>query len=169
MLNAYFNAIVPIVEKEGGVIDKYMGDGLMVLFGAPVSCPDHALRALRASVGMTRAVRALRDEWRKLDVHGVWGEAGLRIGIGVHTGIVVLGAIGSKRRLDYTVIGDAVNVAFRIEGKNKDQETEILISKATHDEIPPRLTVEMGCEANPRKVDLKGLNQPVLVYAVLVA
>ncbi len=168
MLNAYFDTVVPLIEAEGGVIDKYMGDGIMALFGAPAHLPDHALRALRAAVAMVKAVHERREQWRKLDVRRLWGEQGLRIGVGVHTGEVVVGAIGSKRRLDFTAIGDVVNVAARIESENKAQGTEILISKATHDEIPPRLAAELGCAKEPREVKVKGKEEPLLVYPVVV-
>lgn len=168
MLNAYFDAVVPAIEAAGGVIDKYMGDGIMVLFGVPASYPDHALRALRAAVTMVKAVHARKELWRKLDVKGVWGERGLRIGVGVHTGRVVVGAIGSKRRLDYTAIGDAVNAAARIESENKPQETEVLISAATHAEIPPRLAAELGCVKEPRAVHVKGKKDQLHLYPVTV-
>ena len=130
LLNAYFEAVVPHIEAEGGVIDKYMGDGIMALFGAPATQPDHALRAVRAAAAMVARVHELRGDWAKL------GNPRMRIGVGVHTGKVVVGAIGSKRRLDYTAVGDTVNAASRIESENKAQGTEVLISAATHGALP---------------------------------
>jgi len=101
MLNAYFDAVVPLIEAEGGVIDKYMGDGIMVLFGAPATLPDHALHAARAAVAMVKAVHERREMWRKLDVRGAWGGEWVADRRGRSHGQGGGGAIGSKRRLDY--------------------------------------------------------------------
>jgi len=168
LLNAYFDVVVPLIEAEGGVINQYMGDGVMVLFGAPAYFPDHAERALRAAVAMVKAVHEQQDRWRKLDVNGAWGEQGMRIGVGVNTGKVVVGAVGSRRRLDYTAIGDTTNATARIEAANKEAGTEILISAATHGEIPPRLAAELGCEAMARTITGKGKQESLQVYAVTV-
>src|SRR5439155_3715918 len=93
MLNAYFTAVVPLIEAEGGTIDKFIGDGLMVLFNAPAPCPDHALHAVRAGVAMVRRVHELKETWARLDKAQVWAEqGGLRNGVGVHTGTAVVGA-----------------------------------------------------------------------------
>jgi len=168
LLNEYFAVVVPLIEAEGGVINQYMGDGVMVLFGAPVYCPDHAERALRAAVGMVQAVHEQQDKWRKLDANGAWGEQGLRIGVGVNTGKVVVGAVGSRRRLDYTAIGDTTNAAARIEAANKEAGTEILISAATHAEVPPPLAAELGCTPEALEVKAKGRDEVLRVYPVVV-
>lgn len=162
LLNAYFDAVVPLIEAEGGVVDKYMGDGLMVLFGAPASCPDHALRAARAAVAMVRRVHELRAEWARL------GFPGMRIGVGVNTGSAVVGAIGSRRRLDFTAIGDTVNAAARIESENKGQGTEVLLSASTYAALPEKEADHLGCEVKPRCVHVKGKKDELLLHAISV-
>src|SRR4029077_18676125 len=109
LLNEYFAVIVPIIENHGGTLNQYMGDGIMVIFSAPTEQANHALRAVETAVDMVRRIHELRDTWTRHD------NPRFRVGVGVHTGQVVAGAVGSPRRLDYTVIGDTVNVASRIE------------------------------------------------------
>lgn len=162
LLNEYFEAIVPLIESEGGVIDKYMGDGIMVLFGAPANLPDHALRAVRAAVAMVRAVHAKRADWIRL------GNPTMRIGVGVHTGKVVVGAIGGARRLDYTAIGDVVNAAARIESENKPQGTEVLVSSTTFAAVPPEITRQLGYVGDTREVIVKGKQESLTLYPLIV-
>ena len=162
LLNAYFAAVVPAIEREGGVIDKFMGDGIMALFVVPTPRPDHAARAARAAVAMVKAVHAGRETWTKL------GNAGLRIGVGVHTGKVVVGAIGSPGRLDYTAIGDTVNAASRIESENKAQGTEVLLSAATCSLLSEEERATLGVESEPRAVKVKGKEEKLLLHAVQV-
>jgi adenylate cyclase len=164
LLNAYFAAVVPLIEAQGGVIDKFMGDGIMALFGAFGQLPNHAHRAVQAAVAMVKAVHDGRETWSKL------GNPGFRIGIGVNTGKVVVGAIGSRGRLDFTAIGDTVNVASRIEGENKPdrQNTEILISEATRNQLSLTELEKLNVEAAPREVTVKGKVKQLAVYAVRV-
>jgi class 3 adenylate cyclase/CHASE2 domain-containing sensor protein len=162
LLNAYFDAVVALIEAEGGVIDKYMGDGIMALFGAPASLPDHALRAARAAVAMVRRVHERRSDWARL------GNPALRIGVGVNTGKAVVGAIGSRGRLDYTAIGDSVNAASRIASENKEQGTEILLSAATVAALPAGEGAKLGLEKEPRRVHVKGKTEELLLYAAIV-
>jgi adenylate cyclase len=171
LLNAYFDAVAPAIEKAGGTIDKYMGDGIMALFGAPARSPDHALRATRAAVAMVRRVHELKERWLQLDIEKIWqDQGGMRIGVGVHTGKVVVGAIGSKCRVDYTAIGDTVNAAARIESENKPQGTEVLISEETRARLS--LTEEdlraLGFGAEPRLVEVKGRKEKLRLYPVNV-
>jgi class 3 adenylate cyclase/CHASE2 domain-containing sensor protein len=170
LLNAYFKAVVPVIEAEGGVIDKFMGDGLMALFGAVSLMPDHAARAARVAVAMVRRVHALRATWAQLDRQRVWeAQGGLRIGVGVHTGKVVVGAIGGPGRLDYTAVGDTVNTAARIGSENKPQGTEVLLSATTRDHLSLEELQRLGVEAVPREVQVKGKQRTLLLYAVMVS
>ena len=115
-----------VVSRYGGTVDKFTGDGLMAIFGAPVGRPDDAARAVTAGLDMIASIRAL-DAAR-----GPGGPA-LAIGIGVHTGPAIVGNIGSEKRLDYTAVGDTVNLASRIEGLTKEFGAPLLVSRATRD------------------------------------
>jgi adenylate cyclase len=169
LLNAYFSAVVPVIEAHGGTLNQYMGDGIMVIFGAPAACPDHALRAVRAAVGMVRRVHELKATWARFDRLKVWVSAGgMRIGIGIHTGSVVVGTVGSAGRLDYTAIGDTVNAAARIEAKNKDLGTEVLISNATYEALPAAERARLGCTAEPAAVPVKGKKEALHLHRVEV-
>lgn len=160
LLNAYFGTIVPLLEAEGGVVNHYMGDGVMVLFGAPVWCPDHALRAVRAAVAAVRAVRAEASTWGSL------GFRNMKIGIGIHTGPALLGCVGSARRLDYTAIGDTINAAARIEKENKRLHSEILISAVTFEELPAAERIRLGCDERPEPAALTGKLESTILHRV---
>jgi adenylate cyclase len=169
MLNAYFGAVVPVIEAEGGTISNFIGDGVMILFGAPASQADHALRAVRAAVVMVQQTHAHLQEWKKLDRANVWGDEGLRIGVGVHTGTVVVGAVGAPMRLVYTAIGDAVNAAARIESENKTFGTEVLVSAATVTKLSPEARTALRVAADPVEATVKGKAEKLLLYPVTVA
>jgi adenylate cyclase len=146
-LNALFAVVVPIVNRHGGHVDKFVGDGLLAMFGAPEPFPDHADRAVRAACEMARVVNA-EDE------------PGLRIGVGVNTGRVVAGSIGGAGRLNFSVIGDAVNIASRVEAATRDLDENVLITEATARELSDDLEVtECG------EHELKGLPEPLRLYA----
>jgi class 3 adenylate cyclase len=158
LLNAYFAAMVPQVVAQDGTVDKYIGDGLMVLFGAPGRVEDHAVRAVRAAAAMVHTVHELAPLWRKYDFEG------MRIGVGVHTGRAVVGTMGSPRRLDFTAVGDTVNLASRIESANKDFGTQVLISEATYNHLDPSERIRLGCDAAPLSAKVKGKVAAVSVY-----
>ena len=125
MLNAYFTREVGIIFRHGGTLDKFMGDGIMAFWGAPIASPDSARDAVTAALAMIDSLEGLRAELGELGAH-------LAIGIGVHTGSAVVGFIGSSARLDYTAIGDTVNLASRVEGMTKGV-APILVTEATRD------------------------------------
>jgi adenylate cyclase len=125
MLNAYFSTQVEIIFQHGGTLDKFMGDGIMAFWGAPVANPESARDAVAAALAMVDGLDALRAELGELGKN-------LAIGIGIHTGRAVVGFVGSSTRLDYTAIGDTVNLASRVEGLTKGVAA-ILVTEATRD------------------------------------
>lgn len=129
-LNAYFDVMVRVVRAHGGVVDKYIGDALMVVFGAPRFMPDAALRAVQAALAMDAAL-VEHNLTRKAR-----GIPPLAQGVGVHCGPVIAGNVGSRERLQYTVIGDTVNVASRIESWTKELKVSVLVSVAVMDRLP---------------------------------
>lgn len=152
LLNSFFAELEPIVESEDGWINRFMGDGFMAVFGAPVSCPDHATHAVRAALAIHDAVRAFNAQGR-------WPR--LRIGIGIDTGEMVAGSVGSPDRVEYTVIGNGANVASRIEALNKDFGTSILVSQAVYE----RAQIDRQVREMP-PVRVKGVVEPITVYAL---
>jgi adenylate cyclase len=153
LLNHYFSAMTDIIFAHGGTLDKYLGDGLMVLFGAPTTTPKDAANALSAAVAMQRRMLSINDELRKED----FPEIG--IGIGLHTGEVIVGYIGSERRSEYTAIGDAVNTASRLESNARSGQ--ILISEATAQAARTRYHL------TPRDpISVKNREQPVPLFEV---
>ena len=125
MLHDFLNPMSNIIINHGGTIDKYMGDAIMALFGAPLIQPDHARLACRAALDMTIALKNLNAHWQTM------GRPLIRIGVGVNSGPVTVGNLGSDRLFDYTAVGDNVNLASRLEGLNKYYGTSILISQTT--------------------------------------
>ena len=156
LLNEYFTEMVSIVMSEDGVVDKYIGDAIMAVFGAPVPKPNDAVNAVRAAVRMRVALKHLNE---RLAERGI---PRLRTGIGIHTGEVVAGNIGSEKRMEYTVIGDAVNLASRLESNTKDLGVNVLISEDTYE-----LTRHAIAARAVKEITVKGRKQPVMTYEVL--
>jgi adenylate cyclase len=153
LLNRYFSAMTDIIFAHGGTLDKYLGDGLMALFGAPTTTPEDASNALNAAVAMQRRIIGINQEFRSE------GLAEIGVGIGMHTGEVTVGYIGSERRSEYTAIGDAVNTAARLESHARGGE--ILISGATSQAAGKRYKLK---EREP--ITVKNREQPVPLFEV---
>ena len=132
LLNNYFSYMVRAVEKHNGIVYQFVGDGIMAVFGAPVNLPDHADCAVRSALEMVDALAAFNSRYRE-------GLPPLRIGIGINTGPVVAGIIGTEQRMEYRVVGDTVNLSARIESLNKDFQTDILINRSTRNAVGDRL------------------------------
>lgn len=152
-LNEYFNEMVKVIFKHNGTIDKFMGDAIMAFFGAPLEDKNHALNAAKASLEMNDTLTWLNKSWTQR------GLMNFNIGIGLNTGIALLGNFGSDELMDFTIIGDTVNVASRLESLNKDEGSNILISATTYEKIKNNANVRI---VGPKKV--KGKTDTILVY-----
>ena len=158
VLNRYFTRMSAIVETHGGVVDKYMGDALMALFGAPLGHPNDADRAIQTALEMTEALDDLNRQWHQR------GLPTIGVGIGINTDVVVAGNMGSETRLNYTVIGDGVNLASRLEEltKTPGYEARIIISGSTLAAARERYrTRRLG------EVAVKGKQKPTEIFALL--
>jgi len=149
MLNAYFAVVAEILESHGGVITQFQGDGLLAMFNVPLEDPDHAAQAVRAADAMRSAVAAR-----------TFAGQSLRCRIGITTGEVVAGAVGAAGRLSYTVHGDSVNLAARLEQMNKETGTSILVAETTASRAPSMAFRRIG------SVDVRGKSESVTVYTL---
>ena len=157
-LNDYFSEMVDAVFEQGGVLDKFMGDGLMAVFGSLGDERDHPLHAVRAALRMKALLAKING------VRNMSGEAPIAIGIGIHTDEVIVGNIGSRKRLEYTVIGDGVNTTSRLQGLNKEFGTTILISETTYATVKD----EFECRLMP-EAHLRGKTKSLQFYEVVSA
>ncbi|MES2608800.1 MAG: adenylate/guanylate cyclase domain-containing protein [Pseudomonadota bacterium] len=155
LLTGYFDAMTPIIHASGGTVDKFIGDAVMAFWGAPLDDAQHAEHAVHAALDMQQAMEPLVAALRAR------GLPPLQMRIGLHTGRVVVGNVGSQQRFSYTVIGDAVNLAARLEGANKAFGTGILLSGATARQLPAFLPVRVLDE-----VIVKGRAEPVRVFTL---
>lgn len=134
-LNAYTDQMTDIIFRHWGTLDKFEGDAIMTFWGAPYEQDDHMLRACAAALDMIRRVDELRPQWR------AEGKPDINIGLGMNTGRVVVGNMGSQKRFNYTVLGDPVNLASRLEGVNKTYATRIIVSEFTHKQVSDALGI----------------------------
>ncbi len=156
LLNEYLTEMTNIVFKYDGMLDKYEGDAIMAVFGAPIAHGNHAYQACATAVEMQERLVGMRDEWRKQ------GKPELRVRIGINTGPMVVGNMGSESRFDYTVMGDAVNLGARLEPANKIYGTNIMIGEGTYQMAKEQIIA--------RPLDLlrvKGKTKPVQVYELM--
>lgn len=156
LLHDFLNPMSNIIIDQGGTIDKYMGDAIMALFGAPLKQADHASLACRAALQMAATLKELNRDW------AAQGRPPLTIGVGVNSGPVAVGNMGSDRLFDYTAIGDNVNLASRLEGLNKYYGTSILISQATAEALGNGFTLR-----DVDRVRVKGKAQAAGIFEVV--
>ena len=153
LLNEYFTEMTDLIFENGGTLDKYLGDGIMAVFGAPIAKPDDPARSVKTAIEMQRAMARLNRDWEAR------GQPALRAGIGVNTGAVTAGNIGSTKRMDYTVIGDSVNLASRLCANAAGGQ--ILVSESTF--------AQLGGSRPAKKLEpirVKGRETPVEVYEI---
>jgi adenylate cyclase len=156
LLNEAMDTMTAVLFAHDGMLDKFTGDGLVAVFGAPLPQPDHALRACRAALAMLAALAPVQARWARPALPP------LEIGIGINTGSMIIGNMGSKDRFSYTVIGDEANLGARLEGANKDFQTRILISEATWQQVKDEIAA--------RELDVvtfRGMARPVRVFEVV--
>jgi adenylate cyclase len=156
LLDEYFTVMTQIILAHKGTVDKYIGDAIMCFWGAPMPQRDHAIRACRSALEMIKAMCGLNDRWR------AQGHPSLKLRIGIHSGRVVAGNVGSRERFNYTVMGDTVNLANRLEQVNKFFGSQILLSEATH-----RLAKGDFLVRELDRIRVKGRRQPVTLYELL--
>jgi adenylate cyclase len=155
LLNEVLGAMTGVLFARGGMLDKFTGDGFLAIFGAPLPQPDHALRACCAALDMLRALELVRMRWASLEVP-------LEVGIGINSGPMIIGNMGSAERFTYTVIGDEAHLGARLEAANKGFGTRILISEATFAQVREKIAAR-----ELDQVQFRGLEQPVRVFELL--
>jgi adenylate cyclase len=154
MLNTHFETMSKCIEEEGGLINKFIGDAIMAIYNVPVARQNHAERAFISARRMLESLELMNSGFQKR------GLPELKIGIGLHTGEVLAGNIGSSSRLEYTVIGDTVNVASRIESLCKETKRSLLVSEATKAQLPVNTPLDsLGA------FQLKGREEMIQIFA----
>jgi adenylate cyclase len=156
VLNEYMSAMMDIIKRNKGCFDKSIGDAVMAFWGAPIELEDHALKACITALEMQSSIVPLREKWI------AEGKPPIRMRIGVNTGQMVVGNMGGADRINYTVMGDSVNLGSRLEGANKLYNTAIMISESTYAKVRDHVLV--------RELDLlvvKGKTEPIRIYELL--
>lgn len=155
-LNEYLTEMTDVILKYNGTVDKYIGDAIMAFYGAPVLMPDHATKACRAAVDMKKRLRELQETWRKAGLEPIFAR------MGIHSGKATVGNMGSRTRMDYTAMGDAVNLASRLEGANKSFDTAAMISGSTYEAAKESIEARiLG------KIRVVGKSESVPIYELL--
>lgn len=155
-INEFLNEMSEIIMVNDGTLDKYLGDAVMAFWGAPVAVEDHAYKACLTALQMQDKLAELRDKW------SLSGETPIHIRIGINSGEVIVGNIGGEKRFDYTVLGDDVNLASRLEGANKEYGSNIMISGSTYEFVKEKVLV--------RELDVirvKGKTEPTTIYELI--
>ena len=155
MLDDYFGRMSQIVKGHDGVVGKFIGDGMLAFWGVPDRLEDHAIRAVRAARDMRRAIRELNQH------RETQGLPPIRVGIGIHTGTVAAGMLGGQLQAEYTIIGDAVNVASRIEGLTKEHDEDVLVSETTWTQL-----VDTKRGVKVASAEIRGRKEPVTLYSL---
>jgi len=169
LLNQYFTAMCEVIGQHGGTVDKFIGDGIIAFYGAPMHCEDHAERAVLACIDMQEKMAELRQGWEERgelsELRRRWTEEGrgefFRVRMGVNTGPMVVGNMGSERRINYTIMGEAVNLAARLEGIGKVYGVSTLISHHTYERVQGVIEARLLDTIRP------GQGEPVQVYEIL--
>jgi adenylate cyclase len=156
MLNRYFDEMVKIIFQYNGTVDKFIGDAVMAFWGAPLTDPDHALNACRTAIAMQERLKLLREEMKRERLPDIY------IRIGINTGVVIVGNMGSSELFSYTVLGDTVNLAQRLETANKEMGTSIIISKSVYKNVAAHVKVQpLGI------IHVKGKTEEVEIYELI--
>jgi len=154
LLNEYLSTCTDIVQNEGGTLDKYIGDALVAMYGSPAPLPDHAYRACRSALKMQEALDALRSRWRSGSARWPVQVHGLRARVGLNTGMCMIGNMGSRTRFNYTMMGDNVNLASRMEGSARNLGVETMCTEATR----------LACEEHaPGRIIFRPLGRVIVV------
>lgn len=157
LLNPYLEAMSKVIYKHGGTVDKYEGDAIIAFFGEPVPYKDHAARSIRASLDMRIALTKLKEEWAKEG-----RDITFEMGIGINSGEVFVGLLGSEQRINYTVIGDNANLAARLQDLTKTYAWPILVSESTYEQVKDEFDAELA-----DAVTVKGKTKPINVYKIV--
>jgi adenylate cyclase len=152
LMNEYLTPMTAIIHEHRGTIDKYMGDAIMAFWGAPIADPDHARHAVQAGLAMIERLDALGDEFEDR------GWPRIRIGVGINTGMMSVGDMGSEFRMAYTVLGDAVNLGSRLEGLTKNYGVDVIVSESTKAAVPEYIYRELDV------VRVKGKEEPIGIF-----
>ncbi len=163
-LNEYLNIMIEVILKHNGIIDKFLGDGILATFGIPLKTKKHALQALKAANEMNSELDKLNKQRKEK------GKKAIKIGIGIHSGNVIAGNLGNEKKLEYTVIGDTVNLASRIESLTKKFKCKILLSEETYKILEKNKQLKTASKFSKftieRKVKIRGKKEPLNLYKI---